>query len=80
VELASQGTLVVGVHVGLVDTDMTSAFDLPKVTARSVADATMEGIRNDAYEVYADDDSRIAKAKLSGTVDDMYTGLMPVRR
>lgn len=79
VQLAAQGTLVVNVHVGVVDTDMSAAFDVPKVTARSVADAAMEGIRRDASEVYGDDHSRDVKAKLSGSIDEMYSDFLTTR-
>jgi NAD(P)-dependent dehydrogenase (short-subunit alcohol dehydrogenase family) len=32
-ELQGQGTLVTGVHVGMVDTDMTAGLDVEKISA-----------------------------------------------
>lgn len=60
--LAGQGTLVVGVHAGYIDTDMVAHIDAPKVTPEQVARATVEGLAAGATEVLADDVSRMAKA------------------
>ncbi|MER8160956.1 SDR family oxidoreductase [Streptomyces sp. NPDC094472] len=63
--LQEQGTLVVGVHSGFVDTDLSSWVDAPKITAADVAAQTMEALANDRWEVLADDETRQAKAALS---------------
>jgi len=69
IELEKQGTLVTGVHLSYTDTDMTSAFDVPKNDARQVARQVVDGIERGATEVLADDDSRNIKAVLSGPVE-----------
>jgi NAD(P)-dependent dehydrogenase (short-subunit alcohol dehydrogenase family) len=67
-ELRAQGTQVVGVHVGYLDTDMAAHVDAPKTDpadlARQVADALEAG----EDEVLGDDLSRGVKASLSGDV------------
>ncbi|MDI9237748.1 SDR family oxidoreductase [Lysobacter sp. LF1] len=65
-ELAAQGTKVVGVHIGLMDTDMTAGVDVPKVSPHDVAAQIVHAVRNDLPEVLADETSRQVKASLSG--------------
>lgn len=77
VELAPQGTLVEGVHVGFIDTDMAAGVDAPKVTPESVVEATLEALREGRPEVLADDTSRFVKAQLSGRLQDLYPTLVP---
>lgn len=77
VELAPQGMLVVGVHVGFMDTDMAAGVDAPKVTPESVVDATLDALRDGRPEVLADDTSRFVKAQLSGGLEDLYPTLVP---
>ena len=55
IQLAAQNTQVVGVYAGFIDTDMTTHVTQPKVTARQVAERTMEGIRDGQSPVLADD-------------------------
>lgn len=64
-ELASQGTLVTGLHVGFIDTDLTHGFDVPKVTPQAVAQLVLAGVEAGAAEVLADDITRQLKAGLS---------------
>lgn len=45
-ELAEQGTQVLGIHPGPVDTDMARDFDLPKVTPNHVALETIRAIES----------------------------------
>jgi NAD(P)-dependent dehydrogenase (short-subunit alcohol dehydrogenase family) len=72
IALRPQGTLVVGVHVGFVDTDATRALDVPKVPADLVADKTMDGIIRGESEVLVDDASRRVRSLLSGPLDALY--------
>lgn len=67
--LRQQGTLVVGVHVGFVDTDATVGLDVPKVPATEVAAQTMDAISRDMPEVLVDEVSRQVRAALSGPVE-----------
>ncbi len=63
--LRDQGTLVVGVHAGFVDTQLSAAVDAPKISPASVAEQTMRALADDQVEVLADDETRKAKAALS---------------
>lgn len=69
VGLKEQDTLVVGVHVGYVDTDATVGLDAPKVSAAEVAEKTMAAIANNEPEVLVDDTARRVRAALSGPLD-----------
>jgi NAD(P)-dependent dehydrogenase (short-subunit alcohol dehydrogenase family) len=64
-ELKEQGTLVVGVHAGLIDTDMAAGVEAPKVTPEQVAKAILDGVAAGQEEVLSDDPSRHIKATLS---------------
>ena len=44
VELKRQGTHVVGVHVGFVDTDLTAALDVDKIAPAAVAAAALDAV------------------------------------
>jgi len=67
--LRDQGTLVVGVHAGFVDTDLSSWIEAPKISAASVAEQTMRALANDSVEVLADERTRQVKAALSERAD-----------
>ncbi|MFB4278076.1 SDR family oxidoreductase [Nonomuraea sp. MTCD27] len=66
--LGEQGTLVVGVHAGFVDTDLSAWTDAPKISAGTVAELTMDALIHDRFEVLADEQSRSVKAALSEPV------------
>jgi NAD(P)-dependent dehydrogenase (short-subunit alcohol dehydrogenase family) len=63
--LRGQGTLVVGVHVGYLDTDMTARLDVPKLDPAGVARQVIDGIAEGREEILADDLSRTVKAALA---------------
>jgi NAD(P)-dependent dehydrogenase (short-subunit alcohol dehydrogenase family) len=73
IELSGQGTQVIGVHAGYIDTDMTSGIDAPKVRPEDVAKATLDGIEAGASEVLADDTARHVKAGFNAT-PSIYLG------
>src|SRR5207247_11300468 len=52
--LRGQGTFVVGVYPGPVDTDMAADFTVPKVSAGSVATAILDGLEQGLEEIYPD--------------------------
>lgn len=52
--LGGQGTLVIGVYPGPVDTDMAAAITLDKVSPESVAGAILDGIEAGVEEIYPD--------------------------
>jgi NAD(P)-dependent dehydrogenase (short-subunit alcohol dehydrogenase family) len=72
--LLEQGTLVVGVHAGFVDTDLSTWTDAPKITAAEVAEQTMRALAADRVEVLADEPTRQVKAALSRPLTE---GLQP---
>lgn len=67
--LAEQGTLVVGVHVGFVDTDGSAWVDAPKVAAADVAEEALKALRENRIEVLVDERARQVKAALSQPLD-----------
>ncbi|MFF1964326.1 SDR family oxidoreductase [Streptomyces sp. NPDC058232] len=70
--LREQGTLVVGVHAGYVDTDLAADIDSPKILASEVADKTMTALLNDEPEVLVDEATRNVRAALSGELEALY--------
>ncbi|MEU1081699.1 SDR family oxidoreductase [Streptomyces sp. NPDC005908] len=67
--LHAQGTLVIGVHTGFVDTDLSAWTDAPKISPELVAALTMDALKHDRLEVLADEQTRAAKAALSTPMD-----------
>jgi NAD(P)-dependent dehydrogenase (short-subunit alcohol dehydrogenase family) len=66
-QLATQGTEVVGVHVGYVDTDLTAGLEGDKLAPSLVAVSALDALAEGAPEALVDDFSRTIKA---GLVDD----------
>lgn len=64
-ELRSQGTQVVGVHVGFMDTDMTKNVPGPKASPADVARQVIEALEAGHDEVLADELTRHIKQGLS---------------
>jgi NAD(P)-dependent dehydrogenase (short-subunit alcohol dehydrogenase family) len=77
IELAPQGTQVVGVHLGFADTDMVSRIPAQKISPTYVAEAVLDGIENGDNEVLVDDVTKKIKAALSGPVEGLT---IPIRR
>ncbi len=75
VELSAQGTQVLGVHVGFIDTEMVSAIGLPKSAPATVAATILDALEAGAHEVLVDEVSTAVKAKLSGPVEDLVFAL-----
>ena len=67
-ELAAQGTLVVGAHLGYTDTDMVKDLDVPKNDPRDVARQIVAAVEKDEPEVLADPPSQYFKSVLAGPV------------
>ncbi|HEY0472571.1 MAG TPA: SDR family oxidoreductase [Kribbella sp.] len=74
-ELLNRGISVTGLHMGYVDTDMTTAVASPKEKPADIAKAALDGIETGAFEVLADDTARGAKAALSGDLAALYPEL-----
>jgi NAD(P)-dependent dehydrogenase (short-subunit alcohol dehydrogenase family) len=67
-ELRAQGTHVVGVHVGYLDTDMAAHVDGPKTDPADLAGQILDAVENGEDEVLGDELTRTVKAGLSGPV------------
>ncbi|MFB2583421.1 SDR family oxidoreductase [Herbiconiux liukaitaii] len=78
-ELAAQGTLVQGVHLGAADTDMMAGYDGPMITPRAVATASLDGLESGAIEVLADDWSRLVKSALANDPSAFYADSLTPR-
>jgi NAD(P)-dependent dehydrogenase (short-subunit alcohol dehydrogenase family) len=71
IDLAAQGTQVVGVHAGFIDTDMVSALDQPKTAPADIAARILDGLESGATEVLADAVTQDVKHALSGPVEKL---------
>jgi NAD(P)-dependent dehydrogenase (short-subunit alcohol dehydrogenase family) len=73
IELRNQGTLVMGVFAGVIDTEMGAAFtDLPKVSPQRVVDQALDGIEAGSEEVLCDERTRSVKATLPHDLTEIY--------
>jgi NAD(P)-dependent dehydrogenase (short-subunit alcohol dehydrogenase family) len=79
VELAAQGTHVIGVHAGYIDTDMAAKVDGPKIAPQDVAGQTVAAIESGAFEVVADGVSRDVKSGLAHPPEALYSAHIPAR-
>ncbi len=64
-ELRGQGTQVLGLHMGFVDTDLTRGIELPKSTPESIVRQAYDALESGAEEVLGDDFTRQVKQGLS---------------
>jgi NAD(P)-dependent dehydrogenase (short-subunit alcohol dehydrogenase family) len=71
-ELHHQGTLVVAVHAGFIDTDMAALVDAPKISPESVARQAVDAVEAGQVEVLADERTRTVKASLSRDHELIY--------
>ena len=74
-ELAGQGTVVSGVHLGAADTDMMTRWDVPKLDPAFVATAVIDGIARGDLEILVDEAAKGAKAALAADVRVVYPQL-----
>ena len=74
-ELAPQGVLVVGVHVGWVDTAMAAHTTDPKLDPADLVRQVFDAVEADRYEVLADQTSVQLKASLSAPLEAVYPEL-----
>ena len=65
IELREQGTQVLGLHVGFIDTDLTTGLDVPKLAPDVVVRTTFDALEAGASEILADDFTRQVHAGLS---------------
>jgi len=64
-ELRAQGTQVLGLHVGFIDTDLTRGFDAPKLAPGFVVARAFEALEHGDSEVAIDDWTQQIKRGLS---------------
>src|SRR5271169_1299255 len=72
VELRAQGTLVVGVHAGFIDTDMAATVAQEKISPRGVAAQSLEAVEHGRPEVLTDDWTRHVKASVLTDQSTLY--------
>jgi hypothetical protein len=65
IELRQQGTQVLGLHVGFVDTDLARGLDVVKVSPQSVVAIAFDALKAGASEVLADERARTVKHGLT---------------
>ncbi|MNI71230.1 1-deoxy-11-beta-hydroxypentalenate dehydrogenase [compost metagenome] len=66
---------VAGLHVGFMETDMTSGLDAPKSNPSDIAKIAIDGIESGSFEILADDTSRMLQGALAGGVSAIYPHL-----
>ncbi|TIH33575.1 SDR family oxidoreductase [Subtercola vilae] len=71
-ELAPQGTQVVGLHLGYTDTPMTAGIDAPMNDPADVVRAAYDGLEAGELEVLADQLSADVKSGLAGPIEALY--------
>jgi hypothetical protein len=70
-----RGVPVVGVYVGLVDTDMSKFTDYPKSDPVDVIRQVLDGIESGADEVLADEMPRVVRAQLGKPIHARSGGM-----
>ena len=79
-ELAAQGTHVVGVLPGAVDTDMTKGVNVPKMRPAEVAEAIVHGLEYGLEEIYPGDMAAGVATGLAldpKAVEKQFAGYLP---
>lgn len=64
-DLRAQGTQVLSLHMGFVDTDLTQGIDMPKASPEAIVKQALDALEAGAQEVLADDLTRQVKSGLS---------------
>lgn len=64
-DLRVQGTQVLTLHMGFVDTDLTRGIDMPKASPESIVDRALSALEAGAHEVLADEMTQQVKGSLS---------------
>lgn len=72
IEMRGQGTHVVGVHAGFIDTDMAAVITTPKISPEEVAIQTMDAIESGEPEVLADERTRATKNSVPTDQTSIY--------
>lgn len=64
-DLRAQGTQVLGLHMGFVDTDLTRGIEMPKSTPEDIVRRAFDALEAGAEEVLGDEFTRQVKSGLS---------------
>lgn len=64
-DLRGQGTQVLTLHMGFVDTDLTKGLEMPKSTPEAIVERALQALEAGAHEVLADELTQQVKAGLS---------------
>lgn len=64
-DLRAQGTQVLGLHMGFVDTDLTHGIEMPKSTPEEIVRRALDALEAGAEEVLADEFTQQVKRGLS---------------
>lgn len=73
--LYPQNVRVAGLHVGFMETEMTSSLEVPKSNPEDIAKIAIDGLESDSFEIVADDVSRKIQRNLAGGVSAIYPHL-----
>jgi len=71
-ELAGQGTMVTGVHLGAADTDMMEGYDGPMLNPADVASAALDAVESGQLEVLVDDAATFTKSAAGSDPISIY--------
>jgi NAD(P)-dependent dehydrogenase (short-subunit alcohol dehydrogenase family) len=74
-ELRDQGTHVLAVHVGYMDTDMAAGVADTKLPPGQVAAMILDALEAERHELLADDNTRAVRQALSGELHTLYPDL-----
>lgn len=72
IELAPNGTQVIGLHLGYTDTPMTANITAPKNKASDIVSIAYDGIEAGELEILADDISKQVKQGLAAPIEALY--------
>ncbi|MFA5984942.1 MAG: SDR family oxidoreductase [Methylococcaceae bacterium] len=79
-ELKAQGTLVVGVYPGPIDTDMAAGIEMEKFPPLDVANRTLTAIENNQEDVYTDPVAEHVFSGLSAplkAIEQQFSAMLP---
>ncbi|MES2171914.1 MAG: SDR family oxidoreductase [Actinomycetota bacterium] len=72
IDLADQGTQVVGLHLGYTDTPMTKNVTAPKNDPADIVRIAYDGLEAGEHEILSDEISRQVKQGLAGPIAALY--------
>jgi NAD(P)-dependent dehydrogenase (short-subunit alcohol dehydrogenase family) len=79
IELAQQGTQVVGLHASFIDTDLARNIDAPKSSPEEIVRTTLEALERGDGEVLADEITRLVHRDLSADLPAYFQSTAALR-